>query len=411
MTRLAIKVEGLSKEYVLGGEATEQKTFREMIMGAVTEPVKRLKRLQGRSTQQERFWALKDINFTVNEGEVVGIIGANGAGKSTLLKVLSRITAPTEGQIEYKGKIASLLEVGTGFHPELSGRENIFINGAILGMTRVEITKRFDEIVEFAGVEKFLDTPVKRYSSGMYVRLAFAVAAHMDPDILIVDEVLAVGDTAFQKKCLGKIKDVSKSGRTVLFVSHNMAAIQALCSTGLMLEQGSLVANGSAAAVVDRYLKRAQCDIADGIEGKLGQLVTAAKISSSKSTEVQQFQMGTGVSIKLYFETERILPNVIISIGIKSEFGEIVAILGSFDMDNLSIVAGKSVIIGEIDKLMLTPGTYFLTIDVRSSYGEELERLEDAVILRVAGGLSWSSGWSSPVRRRSWVIDSKWVST
>ena len=253
MTRLAIKVEGLSKEYVLGGEATLQRTFREMIMGAVTEPMKRLKRLQGRSKQQERFWALKDVNFTVNEGEVVGIIGANGDGKSTLLKVLSRITAPTEGHIQYKGRIASLLEVGTGFHPELSGRENIFINGAILGMTKSEITKRFDEIVEFAGVEKFLDTPVKRYSSGMYVRLAFAVAAHMDPDILIVDEVLAVGDMAFQKKCLGKMGEVSKAGRTVLFVSHNMGMISKLCNRGLMMDKGVVMFYGETQEAIQAY--------------------------------------------------------------------------------------------------------------------------------------------------------------
>ena len=270
MTRLAIKVEGLSKEYVLGGEVTEQMTFREMLMGAVTEPMKRLRRLQGRSTQQERFWALKDVNFTVNEGEVVGIIGANGAGKSTLLKLLSRITAPTKGQIQYRGRIASLLEVGTGFHPELSGRENIFINGAILGMTRNEIRKRFDEIVEFAGIGKFLDTPVKRYSSGMYVRLAFAVAAHLDTDILIVDEVLAVGDAEFQKKCLNKMEYVSNQGRTVLFVSHNMASIKRLCDSGILLESGNIIAVGSPHDIVSKYYKES-CSAGTNVVFEKGQ--------------------------------------------------------------------------------------------------------------------------------------------
>ena len=258
MTRLAIKVEGLSKEYVLGGEVTEQMTFREMLMGAVTEPMKRLRRLQGRSTQQERFWALKDVNFTVNEGEVVGIIGANGAGKSTLLKLLSRITAPTEGNIQYRGRIASLLEVGTGFHPELSGRENIFINGAILGMTKSEIRECFDEIVEFAGIGKFLDTPVKRYSSGMYVRLAFAVAAHLDTDILIVDEVLAVGDAEFQKKCLGKMNQVALGGRTVLFVSHNMGMVAQLCTRALWIEDGRVSLTGDTNDVIRAYLSSAR---------------------------------------------------------------------------------------------------------------------------------------------------------
>jgi lipopolysaccharide transport system ATP-binding protein len=204
------------------------------------------------------FWALRDVSFEVKQGEILGIIGRNGAGKSTLLKILSRVTAPTSGQVKIKGRIASLLEVGTGFHPELTGRENIFLNGAILGMTKAEIKRKFDEIVDFSGVEQFLDTPVKRYSSGMYVRLAFAVAAHLEPEILIVDEVLAVGDAEFQKKCLGKMKDVSSHGRTVLFVSHNMTAVQTLCRRALMLSTGKLIADDSVAPVVVRYLREAQ---------------------------------------------------------------------------------------------------------------------------------------------------------
>ena len=202
----------------------------------------------------EEFWALKDVSFSIDSGDVVGIIGRNGAGKSTLLKLLSRITEPTSGSIRLRGRVASLLEVGTGFHPELTGRENIFLNGAILGMARAEIKRKFDEIVAFAEVEKFLDTPVKRYSSGMYVRLAFAVAAHLEPEILIVDEVLAVGDAQFQKKCLGKMQDVSKGGRTVLFVSHNMGAVTTLCRKAIWLNGGRIVRTGSAREVVDEYL-------------------------------------------------------------------------------------------------------------------------------------------------------------
>ena len=203
----------------------------------------------------EEFWALKDVSFEVKEGEVVGIIGRNGAGKSTLLKILSRITEPTEGRVRIRGRVASLLEVGTGFHPELTGRENIYVNGAILGMTRREISAKFDEIVAFAETEKFLDTPVKRYSSGMYVRLAFAVAAHLEPEILIVDEVLAVGDVAFQRKCLGKMGDVSQNGRTVLFVSHNMQAIRSLCKKAIWLQNGQVYGMGDSTTIVEDYLR------------------------------------------------------------------------------------------------------------------------------------------------------------
>src|SRR5437763_1479946 len=202
----------------------------------------------------EEFWALRDINFSVRRGEVVGIIGRNGAGKSTLLKILSRITDPTEGRVKLKGRVASLLEVGTGFHPELTGRENIYLNGAILGMHRAEIRAKFDEIVAFAETEKFLDTPVKRYSSGMYVRLAFSVAAHLEPEILVIDEVLAVGDAEFQKKCLGKMESVARGGRTVLFVSHNMVAVRSLCSRSILLDQGNIIAEGEVGSTIDAYL-------------------------------------------------------------------------------------------------------------------------------------------------------------
>jgi lipopolysaccharide transport system ATP-binding protein len=240
---IAISVRDLSKSYTLAHNAVRHTTLGEALVHRLKNPLQR--------AEKETFWALKDVSFDINKGDVVGIIGRNGAGKSTLLKILSRITRPTTGEIRLYGRVGSLLEVGTGFHPELTGRENIYLNGAILGMRKSEIDRQFDAIVDFAEVEQFLDTPVKRYSSGMYVRLAFAVAAHLNPEILVVDEVLAVGDAEFQKKCLGKMKDVANSGRTVLFVSHNMAAVRSLCSRAVLLHRGQVMCNDE----VDRCLR------------------------------------------------------------------------------------------------------------------------------------------------------------
>ncbi|MDX2256973.1 MAG: ABC transporter ATP-binding protein [Pseudanabaenaceae cyanobacterium bins.39] len=253
MSDSAIHVEGLSKKYVIGHEHQERyKSLRDVITNRL-QSLHQIWKPKENDPSFEEFWALKDVCFDIKQGDRVGIIGRNGAGKSTLLKILSRITEPTAGKISIKGRVSSLLEVGTGFHPELTGRENIFLNGAVLGMDQIEIKKKFDEIVAFAEVEKFLDTPVKRYSSGMYVRLAFAVAAHLEPEILIVDEVLAVGDAQFQKKCLGKMKDVSGEGRTVLFVSHSMPTITSLCSDVILLEKGKVVKTGNASEVIMHY--------------------------------------------------------------------------------------------------------------------------------------------------------------
>ena len=256
-----IKVEHIYKQYQLGQVGTgtlvhDLNRWWHKLRGK-QDPYEVITELNDRSVSGERneyVWALNDISFTVRQGEVLGIIGRNGAGKSSLLKILSKVTAPTKGSITLHGRVASLLEVGTGFHPELTGKENIYLNGAILGMTKKEISGKFDEIVAFSGVEKYIDTPVKRYSSGMYVRLAFAVAAHLEPEILIVDEVLAVGDVEFQKKCIGKMKDVAGAGRTVLFVSHNMEAVKNLCSRALLLEHGSIVSEGSPSQVIETYL-------------------------------------------------------------------------------------------------------------------------------------------------------------
>jgi lipopolysaccharide transport system ATP-binding protein len=260
MTDIAIRCEGLGKQYRIG-ERESYKALRDVITDAFTSPFRRvrsaLRQSPNGSSRPEKpnIWALNDLSFEIKRGEVVGIIGRNGAGKSTLLKILSRITEPTRGYVDIWGRVGSLLEVGTGFHPELTGRDNIFLNGAILGMRRAEVGRKFDEIVAFAEVEKFIDTPVKRYSSGMYVRLAFAVAAHMETEILLVDEVLAVGDAQFQKKCLGKMRDVSKGGRTVLFVSHNMSVIQALCPTTILLQDGDLQFMGSSNEAAALYLE------------------------------------------------------------------------------------------------------------------------------------------------------------
>ena len=260
----AITVENLSKKYIIGHQKQERYTaLRDVLANGAKRIAYKLCHPFAASEidpTHEEFWALKDINFDIKQGDRVGVIGRNGAGKSTLLKILSRITEPTTGKIRIRGRVSSLLEVGTGFHPELTGRENIFLNGGILGMSKAEIKRKFDEIIAFAEVEKFLDTPVKRYSSGMYVRLAFAVAAHLEPEILVVDEVLAVGDAQFQKKCLGKMEDVGKEGRTILFVSHNMVAVKTLCSRGIVLNKGQVIFQGGVEDAVEQYVGQDSLD-------------------------------------------------------------------------------------------------------------------------------------------------------
>lgn len=266
MSDIAIRVEKLGKMYRIGGPQERYKTLRDTIVNTLATPINRARDLlrgqaYGAAGLREEIWALKDISFEVKQGEVVGIIGSNGAGKSTLLKVLSRITEPTTGYVDVYGRVGSLLEVGTGFHPELTGRENIYLNGAILGMSRSDINRKFDEIVDFSGVEKFIDTPVKHFSSGMGLRLGFAVAAHLEPEILLVDEVLAVGDAQFQRKCLGKMGDVANEGRTVLFVSHNMIALRSLCPTAIWLDEGGLQKRGPSQDVVEDYLQLQAIDL------------------------------------------------------------------------------------------------------------------------------------------------------
>ena len=314
-----IKVEGLGKRYRFGTIRQVYATFRDMF----TDTVKKLTKVKTvlQKNENEYFWALKDVNFEVKRGEVLGVIGRNGAGKSTLLKILSRITSPTEGRVEIKGRVGSLLEVGTGFHPELTGRENIFLNGAILGMTRAEIKRKFNEIVDFAEVEKFLDTPVKRYSSGMYVRLAFAIAAHLEPEILLMDEVLAVGDAVFQRKSLGKMQDTVKRGKTVLFVSHNMSSVRKLCSQTVLLDKGRITQFGPTDQVILHYLSEMSVDLDPVVE--LPQAGREAKgcgkrvrLFNSKGEPSAIFLLNEPWKIVLEFEIFRSTQHAIAAVGL-----------------------------------------------------------------------------------------------
>jgi lipopolysaccharide transport system ATP-binding protein len=319
----------------------------------------------------EEFWALKDVNFEVKRGEVVGIIGRNGAGKSTLLKILSRITEPTEGRVEIRGRVASLLEVGTGFHPELTGRENIYLNGAILGMSRAEIRRKFDEIVAFAEIEKFLDTPVKRYSSGMYVRLAFAVAAHLEPEILIVDEVLAVGDAEFQKKCLGKMQDVAGGGRTVLFVSHNMGAVSTLTERCLYLAQGRIAFSGETSQCIEEYLSPQLSDTSAKSVGvdfyrrneNPDAPVRISNVRMINKGGLRKVAIGDDIKILIEFAASRKFDDIYINIIIKNSRGEVIGIVISLDSD-FTVSGGPGHHVAEVilHKAPLTPGRYIADI-------------------------------------------------
>ena len=404
MSCIAIRAESLSKRYALGGEVDQSQTFRELVTGAFAQPLKRLRRLQGRSRQQQLFWALKDVSFEVATGEVVGIIGANGAGKTTLLKILSRITPPTVGAVHYKGRIASLLEIGTGFHPELSGRENIYINGAILGMSKSEIHKRFDEIVEFSGVRQFLDTPVKRYSSGMYVRLAFAVAAHMDPDILIVDEVLAVGDVEFQKKCLGRMQSISEGqGKTVLFVSHNLDAIQRVCTEAIYLKEGKLAYQGNVDSAIEAYLSRSKrigniSDISSVTErwGTGRVKVTAFCVENNEGHSVNVLQAGKAYRFELQYATSELRERsaeVVANIELSDEKGTTVLLLSSdYAHGGMTICQKKGKITCTIDDFNLAAGDYHVTLYLGIKGGETLDCLNNVTVISVAGGDYFGTG-------------------
>jgi lipopolysaccharide transport system ATP-binding protein len=360
---LAISVRGLGKSYIIAHKSTLPTNLREAI-------VDRLRRPLGNGQQaNETFWALKDVDFDVRHGEVVGIVGRNGAGKSTLLKLLSRITSPTAGGIDIYGRIASLLEVGTGFHPELTGRENMYLNGTILGMTRREIDRKIDEIVDFSGVERFLDTPVKRYSSGMYVRLAFAVAAHLEPEILIIDEVLSVGDAAFQKKCLGKINDVAHEGRTVLFVSHNMATVGALCERVVLLEQGRLTFDGLTEDGVARYVRTATATPSVDLTAathrhgprEYGRIRSISLLDAGRAP-CDHFAMGEALTVEMEMECGQRLYPAEVGFGLANDYAATIHFfVSAWEGLELNLEPGRHRFRVTIPRLLVFPGTYTLT--------------------------------------------------
>jgi lipopolysaccharide transport system ATP-binding protein len=399
-----VSIENLSKSYRLGHrarahEARGQATFRDAIVRSLHNAARKAGDvLHGRQVIQgdevEEFWALRDISFDVHEGEVVGIIGRNGAGKSTLLKILSRITEPTTGRVTLHGRVSSLLEVGTGFHPELSGRENIYLNGAVLGMTRAEVRRKFDEIIEFSGVERFLDTPVKRYSSGMYVRLAFAVAAHLDPEILIVDEVLAVGDAEFQRKCLGKMDEVARrAGRTVLVVSHNMATVKSLCSRAIWLENGTVREMGEPLDLTSRYLARGTTGLERVIPLDRYERPVWVKDDRLRFTALEwlsplPLRHGEPVAVRIHFETRAPVSGVGVLIGFISVEGARVL---SYHMDRAEARRdltrpGRYAVDLIIASLDLGPSAYGINVSCRSGDSHTLDSVAGAGQVEVVPG-------------------------
>ena len=398
-SNIAVSIRNLSKAYTIAHDQEKHATLAETIISRLKNPLRR--------TRTETFWALKDVSFDIKKGEVVGIIGRNGAGKSTLLKILSRITEPTTGEVELFGRVGSLLEVGTGFHPELTGRENVYLNGAILGMAKSEIKKQFDAIVDFAGVEQFLDTPVKRYSSGMNVRLAFAVAAHLNPEILIVDEVLAVGDAEFQKKCLGKMKDVSDQGRTLLFVSHNMNAVEELCSTALVLERGQVKVHSSdLSKAVREYLRGVSTQLCTSWTNSGGQFdnpyfVPHRFYLANGNGETLHGAQRNDAEMWIHIEGEVKTTDPALTIGyaLFDESGK--EYYWSYPTDNQpdkwpSRSVGKHSVRSQLPKRLLNEGTYRIELIGGLTYREWIFKPLEAVPsiqLVIQGGLSDSPLW------------------
>jgi lipopolysaccharide transport system ATP-binding protein len=342
--------------------------MRHAIEGAVRDPGAWLRRRRSEKLRQVDFWALRNVSAQIRRGEVVGIIGRNGAGKSTMLKLLSRITIPTEGRIRINGRIASLLEVGTGFHLELTGRENIFLNGAILGMSRAEIVRKFDEIVEFSEIEEFLDTPVKRYSSGMYVRLAFAVAAHLDPEILIVDEVLAVGDASFQKKCLGKMGKFAESGRTVLFVSHNLEAVRTLCQRALWMKDGHLHRDGEVEQVIDEYFETVADNPAFSCSNPdYGLTINGVKLKNQRGEESSQFLPGEDLVVEVSYEAKKRIERPIFSLAVNGRSGSCFTSNMQLDGHRPAFIEGAGQISCTFRSIPLLPQPYSIRMGIRAA--------------------------------------------
>ena len=405
MSDLAISVTDLGKRYRIGGRQQRHETFMAALSAALASPFRRLRNLGKPVPRDELFWALRGVSFDLKSGEVLGIIGRNGAGKSTLLKLLSRITEPTEGRMEIHGRLGSLLEVGTGFHPELTGRENIYLNGTILGMKRREVSRKFDEIVEFSGIQRFLDTPVKRYSSGMYVRLAFAVAAHLEPEILVVDEVLAVGDVEFQKKCLGKMSEVASAGRTILFVSHNMAAIKTLCTRAMLVHEGRVAHDGDVDETVARYLDLNSPIHDNGVVGddapRIGNghaLLRRVEVRDCTGAPTAQITLGQRFKIATLFDVKQPLRTAFVEIGISTIDGLRVATLQNIDeaRPTFSLEPGLNEIVAEIDATFL-PRDYVIDVvigDLSGAVIDWVDRTFRFTALNVASNSSDHYRWS-----------------
>ena len=412
MSNIAIRAEKLSKNYRLGAAKVQHDTLRDHLVGGI----KSLFKKEQRPSQDERiFWALKAVSLEIKQGEVVGIIGRNGAGKSTLLKLLARITDPTSGVAEIHGRVGSLLEVGTGFHGELTGRENTYLNGAILGMTKKEIDRKFDEIVAFAEVERFVDTPVKHYSSGMYMRLAFAVAAHLEPEILLVDEVLAVGDLAFQRKCLGKMGEVARQGRTILFVSHNMAAIESLCSTAYLLENGQLVESGTTKTVVDAYLASIPALCRTPLEHRTdrqgnGRLrFTDIEFRSDEGVPTDVVQTGKTLLISVtYTSTSETVKHVGMSIDIFAQNGQCMLMLNNEMVGvDFESVPGVGQFSCRVERFPLSPGQYPITLFCRAN-GIIVDWVQQAALLTVEPGDYYGTGRLPSATHGGFLIPQQW---
>ncbi len=393
MVDVAIRADNVTKWFDYGAHPPETRLSELLQNGFVRilrSPATWLSGSHRRAAAEAGFWALRDVTFDIRQGEVVGVIGRNGAGKSTLLKVVSQITEPTTGRVGLRGKVGSLLEVGTGFHPELTGRENIFLNGAILGMSRRDIERQFNAIVDFAGVEKFLDMPVKHYSSGMYVRLGFAVAAHLDTAILLVDEVLAVGDAAFQQKCLGKMSDIGKSGRTVLFVSHNLAAVRALCGRCIWMDAGRVAMDAGAAEVTSAYLaslrdaglQRFAQD--PGAEGQIE--LRRVVLRNGRGEPVNEFHGGDGMTVEIHFRCTRRHERPHFWVGIKSQFGPLLGANMLLDGRTPDYIEGDGVLTCTFDALPLLPQSYIVYVGVRGRDGmTPLAPSQDAAEFQIIG--------------------------
>jgi lipopolysaccharide transport system ATP-binding protein len=419
MSDLVLRTSGLGKMYHIGGQRQSYRTLRDSLVQTLKRPMERVRHPGAATHASEVLWALRNVDFEVNQGEAVGIIGRNGAGKSTLLKVLSHITEPTEGRVELWGRVASLLEVGTGFHPELTGRENIQLNGAILGMTRAEIKSRFDEIVEFSEIGRFLETPVKRYSSGMFVRLAFAVAAHLEPEILVVDEVLAVGDAAFQKKCLGKMEDVAGHGRTVLFVSHNMAAVSSLCSRAVLLDNGGLVESGPTRKIIDAYLIRGReasttpLDEREDRQGAGQVHFTTIGFEDEAGRAMATATCGDPMTVRLDYGSRdgRPVSGVILGIQFRGSYGQPLFIcLSRVALDKLSTLPPRGSIRCTIPVLPLLPGAY--AVDIWCKVDEVIvDRVNHAIELTVSEGDMFGSGKLPPRDGGEFAVFHTWEVT